>query len=312
MEIIGIVIVILIAAFVVLNETEFWMGLPTDFRKLKISSLSPDIRFENAEAKKAILMLHEFGGTPRSMEYVGKGLKSMGFEVFIPAFPGAAETMEDAQKSVKPNYRLWRNFALEQYKEICKKYDKVVIVGASIGGSIALDIASEKNTAIRKPFAVVTVSSPLVLTGNHFRKKFLRNMMLRLTGILSIIKKEVKTGVMPEEAKKILDFYGVEGNFVPSSYHSLRLGLRRLRGRLNEVSAPLLCFHAQDDTTIGIGNLDRITETVGSDIVFKRRFRLQNDPWTRQHRLCGHHWTRDKILWEIGSFVEFVEKTENQ
>jgi carboxylesterase len=96
----------------------------------------------HGKSKKAILMLHEYSGVPKSLEELGARLYRNGFDVYIPAMPGASESVEEFGTSATPNYRLWKSLAQDRYVNLKDHYAEIVLIGASIGGSIALDVAS--------------------------------------------------------------------------------------------------------------------------------------------------------------------------
>ncbi len=299
-----IILAAVVLLLAVINETDFWMPEPSDYRKLGFVSRHPDVELISGKAKKAILMIHEYAGVPGSMRELGERLHRDGWDVFIPAMPGASVSVEEYLESPKPNYRLWKSMALDRYRKIREKYAETMIVGASIGGSLALDIASEAE----RPAAVVTLSSPVKVTGRHFRKRFLRNAMLRLSGILSIVPANVRTGILPAKAYEISPVHGLEGISYNRSTHSMRLGTRRMGRKLRRVVCPVMALHARGDTTVDVDNVRRIVSGVSSDYVVKRVYDIPEDTLSRKHRITAHTLLKDTIYFDIKEFLSHIER----
>lgn len=288
---------VLIVVFV-LNETDFWMPEPKDYKELDRVSFHKDIEMVHGKTKRAILMLHEYSGIPKSLEELGGKLYREGFDVYIPAMPGASENVEEFRTSAKPNYRLWKSLVADRYEELKERYEDVVLIGASIGGSIALDVASESN-----PAAVVTLSSPLKVTGKHYRKRFIRNTMIRLSGLGALSSKEIRTGILSDKAYEISPVHGLEGVIYGRSIHSQRLGLRGLRRKIHGVVCPVMALHAKGDTTVGVENASKIASGVSADFVVKKIYDIPEDVWSRKHRIAAHTFLKDVIYKDILNFL---------
>ena len=301
----GWIIILSIAAFItalilIINLTDFWMKPPV----CPARSFCPDIVITSKGNRAAAFLLHEYHGTPESMRYQGEALAERGMDIYIPAMPGASDTLDDLRKLCPPDFRLWYAFIKEYYNSLAKKYDSILLVGASIGGSIALKLAAEVTP---QPRAVVTLASPVVITGRHFRKRLLRNTMLRFSGALALFGNEVKTREMSPEARRMVDYHGIDGVLFPKSVHSQKIGLRGVRKALRGVKCPVLAFHAEGDATVGTENIDRIARGVSSAIVVRKRLDLSGDTVSHRHRLASHTLVRAEIARWIAGFLELTE-----
>lgn len=279
---------------ILLNETQFWMNFGR--KKRKITKIAKKIHEEKAKA--AVLCFHEFQGTERSFDALSDLLFKNGLDVILPRLPDSYENLDEARGKDGMRYFEWDNLAAGLFDELSRNYEKIFVIGFSMGGSLALSLA-----ASRKPSAVITVSAPVRLMGSHFRKRFLRNSQIRLSGILSLLKKEVPTGRLQDEAEKICPLSGYEGLLNTSSVHSQRIGLRKLRRNLKKITSPLFSFHAKGDRTVDFKNLSEIEKRVSSDSFQKSEMDLSSDTLTRRHRIWNHLEVENEVNQKIMEFI---------
>ena len=150
---------------------------------LKFFSFYPSESVENlilrhAEAKKAIVMFHEFSGRPESLRHWARRFYDKGWDDYVPALARREVRGADGERRNAPLYDDWKKQSLELVADVRKKYPWLILLGCSLGGAMALEAASEIPIE-----AVVTVSAPVTLKGRHFRRPFLRNGMLLITGV---------------------------------------------------------------------------------------------------------------------------------
>lgn len=93
---------------------------------------------------KAALLVHGFADTPYDMRPVGEYLASRGIASCAPLLAGHGTSVRDMEKTAWPD---WVKPAEDAYKELASRYDKVYIVGFSMGGNIAVHLASKYDTA---------------------------------------------------------------------------------------------------------------------------------------------------------------------
>ena len=292
----------IIGTVVFLNMTDFWLPGPKKLSELEKLTFCPDIEIVKKGNKRAVMLIHEYQGTPESVRYQAESLARAGWDVYAPAMPGSAESREESDKLEPPDFKLWYAYARERYLSLTGRYSHVALVGASIGGSISLKLASE--SGLRPPAAVVTLASPVRVTGRHFRKRLLRNTMIRMSGVLAVFGGRIETRPLSPEAKEICGFHGIDGILFPKSVHSQKIGLRGVRAALPKVTCPVLCIHAEGDATVGAENLERIASGVkNSPAVVKIRLSIPEDTVSHKHRLAGHRIVRERIARYIEEFL---------
>ncbi|QJR36662.1 alpha/beta hydrolase [Gemmatimonas groenlandica] len=92
--------------------------------------------------RRAVLLLHGFNDTAQSMAYLGAKLQARGWTVRAPLLPGHGRdlaTMANESRAAR-----WREAVLAEYDALRREYDAVTVVGQSMGGALALLLATER------------------------------------------------------------------------------------------------------------------------------------------------------------------------
>ncbi len=97
--------------------------------------------FLEGSSSKAALLLHGFIGTPRDFAEFPEALNRAGYTVSVPLLPGHGTHPGDFSRTTPEELEA---FALAQYRELKKKYERVDVVGLSMGGSLAILLASQE------------------------------------------------------------------------------------------------------------------------------------------------------------------------
>jgi carboxylesterase len=93
------------------------------------------------QGKHAALLIHGFGGTPAEMRPLGVLLKHAGWTVHAPLLPGFGAEIETLAQR---DFREWIDTTRASYDALTQEYEKVLLVGNSMGAALAL-VAAEKN-----------------------------------------------------------------------------------------------------------------------------------------------------------------------
>ncbi len=99
-------------------------------------------RRDDGIPRRAVLLLHGFNDTAQSMAYLGTTLHARGWTVRAPLLPGHGMTlaaMANASRATR-----WREAVLAEYDALRREYDSVMVVGQSMGGALALLLATER------------------------------------------------------------------------------------------------------------------------------------------------------------------------
>jgi carboxylesterase len=105
-----------------------------------------------------VLLLHGFAGSPDSVRVLVAPLTALGVPLALPTLPGHGAASPEALRGVVwPAWMAAANAALE---ELCTRAERVIVVGNSMGGLIALQLAADHPTLID---SVVLASAPIQL-----------------------------------------------------------------------------------------------------------------------------------------------------
>jgi carboxylesterase len=93
-----------------------------------------------AEGRYGLLLVHGFGDTPQTLQYLARYLHARGWGVRAPLLPGHGRTLDEFAATRADQ---WIDCAREELALLRARYDTVAIVGLSMGGSIATILAAE-------------------------------------------------------------------------------------------------------------------------------------------------------------------------
>lgn len=93
-----------------------------------------------AGASIGALVLHGFTGTPVSMRPVADALVASGIDVELPRLPGHGTHIDDM---VATQWADWYGEVKRAYAALAARVDDVVVIGLSMGGTLALTAALE-------------------------------------------------------------------------------------------------------------------------------------------------------------------------
>jgi len=103
--------------------------------------------------KIGCLIIHGFAGNLKDIEKLNRFLLKKGFETSCPLLKGHALTKKDLART---SYSDWISSAEESLMELSKKSDRVVLIGFSMGGLIAFNLAIKHDI-----YKMVTLSAPI-------------------------------------------------------------------------------------------------------------------------------------------------------
>ena len=89
----------------------------------------------------AVLMLHGFGDTPQTLEYLAQAIHAQGWTVRAPLLPGHGRTLAAFAAS---RAETWIDSARAELDSLQSRYATVSVIGLSMGGSLATILAAER------------------------------------------------------------------------------------------------------------------------------------------------------------------------
>jgi carboxylesterase len=230
------------------------------------------------------LLLHGYGGSPFEMEYLASRLEQAGYHTRTICLPGHDTCFEDFCRTRFAN---WADAAETAFRDLQKEQGRVVVMGLSMGGSLALHLAQRFS-----PAGIVTIAAPVFLyrmvpfLGADRRLPFVRFMRhLRPVWPISTPK---------PEALEIAPSRSYRGFQNLHCLHSFMQGLKTIRKDLDKVMAPILAIHCPTDKVSPVENAFEILRSVSSP---RRRLELLpiSEVVTKHHLLTTHIETRDRV-----------------
>jgi Esterase/lipase len=247
----------------------------------------------------ACLLLHGIAGSPFEMEPLVPALKELGCAVDLPTLPGHDSSLEDFRRTF---FKDWMGCAEERYQYLSRRYKKVIPIGFSMGGSLALLLSARHS-----PAAVVSLAGPLCLCRLFpFSSKTLLYLLMPLLKHLRPVLS--RPGPKPQ-SRDIAPYRGYEGVTCLPQMHSLAKGLAQLRRVLPDIRCPALIMHDARDRTSWPGSALGIAAGASSEdlTVIYTRIREQV---TSRHMLTTHRETREYIAAKVSGFVDAINREE--
>lgn len=192
-----------------------------------------------------VLVLHGFGGSPRSLQELAGRLVDAGYSVALPLLTGHGRTPEAMEKSVWTD---WTADVQQAYSWLGQHTDRIFVVGLSMGGTLALWMA-EKHAEIA---GLATVNALI---------RHPQELAMRIIGLVGLprwvkpVANDLKDPGMDEKAYEKL----------PSrSARQLALLVAEVRRGLSRVGCPALIFSSVVDHVVPPANQSELFGSIGS------------------------------------------------
>ncbi|HKO14775.1 MAG TPA: alpha/beta fold hydrolase [Gemmatimonadaceae bacterium] len=202
----------------------------------------------------AVLLLHGGGDTPQTLRYLAGFLHARGYAVRAPLLPGHGRTLRDFARVSASG---WTEAARAEYGVLREQHDWVAIVGLSMGGALAVQLAAESVELPALGLLAPYLSMPPSIA---FAARFAR--------LWGLIVPYVSAGVsaarpsIQDEQERIQSLsYGV---FAARALRALRETVRRADAALPRVAAPTLMIQSRQDNRISERNGQRAFDRLGA------------------------------------------------
>lgn len=258
------------------------MGQEADNNKPYLNEFVKPFFWDGENENECILLLHGFTGSPADMMPLAAHLnkKGNGYPVSVILLPGHGTKMDDM---LKCNWKKWVICATNELKRLLDIYPKVSVIGLSMGGDIALCLASKF-----KVNRIVTISAPIII----------RNKLNYIAGFLSIFQKYTywKTG-RPLEGELISEFEtGYRGMPVLSIVQMRKLTIATYK-RLHRIKQPILIVQPLKDRVVNLRSPYIIFDKISSD--YKELTLLEN---SRHNAITSPE--REKLFDTVEAFLK--------
>jgi carboxylesterase len=199
-----------------------------------------------------VVVIHGFMGSPRVTRPLGQRLASAGYTVEVPLLPGHGTHHRDLGGT---RYRDWYDHLSRIVDHLHARCTAVVLVGHSVGGTLALDLATRDPDRVA---GVVTVNAMITApTG----------LLARALPALQFVVPYVPRWVLGVPADDIARPGVEEGAYrvvASRSGRSIVRELPRIRSQLLDLTQPLLVVRSTVDHVVPPTDADELTALVGS------------------------------------------------
>lgn len=215
-------------------------------------------RHEGGEV--GVLLCHGFTGSPQSMRPWAEYLAERGLTVSVPLLPGHGTRWQDMQLT---GWQDWYAEVDRELRELMERCERVFVCGLSMGGALALRLASKHGQAIS---GIVLVNPGVRMHGlAGYALPVVRHLLPSVSGVTNDIAKD--------------DHVEVGYSRVPlHAAHSLRNLFRLVDAALPQVNQPLLLLHSAVDHVVPPADsarvLSRISSTDVREIVLEQSYHV--------------------------------------
>jgi len=225
------------------------------------------------------VLIHGFTGTPFALHGLGKALHSQGMTVYGPCLPGHCTTPKEL---IGISYHEWIETGRNAVLKLKNDCDAIFLVGLSMGGTIALYLASELSVHGCVSIAAPIDSSCFQRPGYSIVQRFVRYWP------------KWRLWMKPYHPELGYRWYPL-----PAVHMFFKL-LQETRQRLSQVKCPLLAIHSASDPRVPISHMTRIINSVSSE--YKESMILKNHKHTVT--LGRDKWD---VFKKIGCFIKDQE-----
>jgi carboxylesterase len=199
----------------------------------------------------AVLLLHGGGDTPQTLRYLANELHARGFHVAAPLLPGHGRTLREFARVTAAELS---TAAASSYAALRSEHDWVALIGLSMGGALAAQLAADNAALPALGLVAPYLSMPRTV-----------EWAARLAPVWRFIAPAVSAGDDssirdPLERERGLA-YGV---FTAAGLVALRETMRRGTAALSRVAAPTLMIQSREDNRIDPAAAERSFALVGA------------------------------------------------
>ncbi len=234
----------------------------------------------------AVLLLHGFTSSLDTVNGLVPHLEKAGIVYRMPTLRGHGQSPEALRGIV---WRDWVEDAREALLDLEREGKPIVIVGLSMGGLVALNLAAEHPGSVA---GVVTVAACLEF----------RHPLIPYLGLLSATVKDWPSS--PDYADPALVQYCNNYSHFPlKSFASLYAFREVVKEVLPYLKAPVLVIQSTQDPVVRLDAAEQIRQKSGSAFCQVRWFQVSRHEMMRDVE-------RDEVFAEIMAFVGRVERSD--
>lgn len=240
----------------------------------------------NAENETGIYLIHGFSSSTYEMKSLAKFLDSKKIHVILNNLPGHGTTIEECNRV---QFSDWLDATKKDLAILSSQSKKIYIIGCSMGGLIALYLASIF------PVNGVIVGG-LVM---QFKKPFMTNVVNTL--FCRILKTSDKKNNFDPNIRKKINFYGYD-KYPLIALNEFRKMIKFIKPKLKNIKSPILLIHSYSDLTSIEENVFLAKKLINNNLL---EIFTVNDA---HHNLFDINPNQKQIFKKISEFLDIDSK----
>lgn len=199
----------------------------------------------------AVLLLHGGGDTPQTLRYLADYLAERGYAVRAPLLPGHGRTLSDFAAAGADD---WLAEARRGYDALRAAHGWVAVVGLSMGGALAVQVAAE-----HPELPALVLLAPYLAVPSYVSRAARTSAAWGM--VVPFVNSSRGVSIQdPDEAAKSLAY----GAFAASALRALHTTVRRGAASLARVAAPTLYVQSREDNRIEPTAAQRAFDSLGA------------------------------------------------
>ena len=234
-------------------------------------SFAPD----SVQHSVGILLVHGFTGSPHSMRPLAQRFMELGYAVEMPVLTGHATRWQDLRDST---YQQWLASAERGYRRLADQGLQVVVIGMSMGGTVATHLSA------RLPVAGTVLINPYMVDVNPMMRH--AGKVSKVLPMLKAIGSDIAVPGVSEGAYSLVPTAAV---------HQLHLLGAETRALIPQLKSPVLYLRSLGDHTVSDSSHKYFLEHCSVPVEFR---------WlTRSYHVATLDYDAEYLLSTIQDFV---------
>ncbi|MBC8198102.1 MAG: alpha/beta fold hydrolase [Candidatus Marinimicrobia bacterium] len=210
----------------------------------------------NEESKLGCYIIHGFSSSTYETKELAEFLGENGYHTLTRNLPGHGTDVDECNR-VK--YQDWLSFIEQDIADLSNKVDKICVIGMSMGGALALHIAS------LFPVECMISAAPVIVFKKPLKLKYLNSVLCTFIPTIS------KASFYPKDIRDDLTFFGYD-QYPMIALNEFRKMNKGILDSLNKIKCPTLLLHSNKDETSLPENIEIIKNKINSKIILTKYY----------------------------------------
>lgn len=202
------------------------------------------------------LVVHGFASSPGEVRWLAQHLAEAGFTTLAPRLPGHGTAARDLRRARRHD---WLNALRDAHAVLRGQCERIVVIGHSMGGLLALRLARDCEVAgVAVLASPVRFNSRLIHYARWLKYGLIYTDQTDRSGLDAIVREEQARRGEPVTGRVRYD------RWATSAVAELYALAQEVDARLPELNAPLLLVYSEGDQTAPPFNGERIRQRAAS------------------------------------------------